>query len=109
MTEVTDSARRLDAAVEAVKSLDEENRAVAEEYALALEQLNREAIVALVRRLRADDYGKALLNQSLDDPSVRMLFAMYGIIRMPDVPTGVQLENLLSHNGSCCGGGCDCH
>ena len=108
MSDITDAARRLDAAVEAMKSLEGDARDIAEEYALAAEQLNREALVALVRRLRQDEAGKALLNGALDDELIRMLFAMYGIIRVPEMPAGVKVANLLANQGCCGGGGSDC-
>ncbi|WP_300590902.1 hypothetical protein [Microbacterium sp.] len=78
------TAARLDAAVAAISRLDPDSRAVAEEFALALDALSREALTTIVRALREDPRGKELLFDLVDDPAVRMLLGMHGIIRMPD-------------------------
>lgn len=78
------TASRLDAAVAAISRLDPDSRAVAEEFALALDALSKEALTTIVRALREDPRGKELLFDLVDDPAVRMLLGMHGIIRMPD-------------------------
>lgn len=78
------TASRLDAAVAAISRLDPDSRAVAEEFALALDALSKEALTTIVRALRQDPRGKELLFSLVDDPAVRMLLGMHGIIRMPD-------------------------
>ncbi|OJV97243.1 MAG: hypothetical protein BGO47_10280 [Microbacterium sp. 67-17] len=78
------TAARLDAAVAAISRLDPDSRAVAEEFALALDALSKEALTTIVRALREDPRGKELLFDLVDDPAVRMLLGMHGIIRMPD-------------------------
>lgn len=75
---------RLDQAVAAIHELPGESRAAAEAFALALDSLSRTALTEIVRRLRADPRGKELLFELVDDPAVRMLLGMHGIIRLPD-------------------------
>ncbi|WP_434968900.1 hypothetical protein [Microbacterium sp. bgisy207] len=78
------TAARLDAAVADISRLDPASRAVAEEFALALDAVSKDGLTAIVRRLREDPRGKELLFELVDDPAVRMLLGMHGIIRMPD-------------------------
>lgn len=78
------TAARLDAAVADISRLDPDSRAVAEEFALALDALSKEGLTTIVRTLRDDPRGKELLFELVDDPVVRMLLGMHGIIRMPD-------------------------
>lgn len=78
------AAARLDAAVADIGRLPAESRAVAEEFALSLDALSKEGLTAIVRTLKADPRGKELLFELVDEPSVRMLLGMHGIIRMPD-------------------------
>jgi len=75
---------RLDQAVSGIQALEPSSRAVAEEFALALDMVSREALTTMVRRMRADPRGTELLFDLVDDPAVRMLLGMYGIIRLPD-------------------------
>ncbi len=78
------AAARVDAAVTEISHLPPDARAVAEEFALALDALSKEGLTAIVRALRADPRGTELLFELVDDPAVRMLLGMHGIIRMPD-------------------------
>ncbi|KJL36259.1 MAG: hypothetical protein CMH36_07000 [Microbacterium sp.] len=82
------AATRLDRAVAALAELSPESRAVADEFALAADALAKDALTTIVRTLRADPRGKELLFELVDDPAVRMLLGMHGIIRMPD-PAGI--------------------
>lgn len=117
------TAARLDAAVAAISRLDPDSRAVAEEFALALDALSKEGLTTIVRTLREDPRGKELLFDLVDDPAVRMLLGMHGIIRMPDpaataeatapVPTAsarpvafVSLESLLRGPSAASTGAC---
>lgn len=77
-------AARLDAAVAAIRELDLDSQAVAQEFALALDAVSRSALTTLVRRLKADPRGTELLYELVDDPEIRLVFGMYGIIRLPD-------------------------
>jgi Fe-S cluster biogenesis protein NfuA/nitrite reductase/ring-hydroxylating ferredoxin subunit len=74
-------AARVDAAVSAVAALDSSSRATADELRTAVEAFHRDALVAIVRHLRADDHGRELLFQLVDIPSVHALFALHGIIK----------------------------
>lgn len=102
---------RLDQAVTSIQHLDPEARAVAEEFALALDALSRTALTTMVRRLKEDEQGKALLFELVDDPSVRFLLGMHGIIRMPDpeqaeqVRTGAGADGVAPGQGHGSGGG----
>lgn len=81
---LTAGAARLDAAVAAIRGLDLDAQAVAQEFALALDALSRSALTTMVRRLKADPRGTELLYDLVDDPEVRLVLGMYGIIRLPD-------------------------
>jgi hypothetical protein len=59
-------------------AVDAAARAVA-----ALEAVHRDALVTIVRRLRADGAGRDLLFELVDDPMVRLVFSLHGIIRTP--------------------------
>jgi len=59
-----------------------------EALARAVDAAHRAGLVTIVRRLRADDAGRALLFELVDDPLIRMLFSLHGIIRT-DAPAGV--------------------
>ncbi|MHB1172360.1 MAG: hypothetical protein ACYCZY_07655 [Lacisediminihabitans sp.] len=75
---------RLDNAVRGIQELSPEDQIVAEEFALALDAVSRQALTTMVRRLRADERGTELLFELVDDPAVRLLLGMHGIIRLPD-------------------------
>lgn len=90
---------RLDQAVEAIQRLDPESRAVAEEFALSLDALSRTALTTIVRRLKEDERGKELLFELVDDPGVRFLLGMHGIIRMPDPEQAEQVRSGAGADG----------
>lgn len=81
-TEFEQLAADVDAAaadVEALGSGDAKDAAKA--LGAAIEAFHRPALVQIVQTLKADPRGKELLFELIDDPSVRALFAMHGIIR----------------------------
>lgn len=81
-------AKAVDAAAEAVSSLPVgPARDAAVELREAVEAAHKAALTTIVRRLKADEAGKALLFELVDDPLIRMLFALHGIIRS-DPPEG---------------------
>ncbi len=77
------AAARLDAAMARLPELDAGPRGVVDEALDALNSLHREGLTTVVRRLRSDDHGRELLYALVDEPEVRMLLSMHGIIR-PD-------------------------
>lgn len=79
-------ARRVDAAVAALAELDPTARAAAEELKAAVEEVHRAGLTTIVARMRADDAARPLLFDLVDDPVVRMLLTLHGIIR-PDPVT----------------------
>ncbi|MCG7583261.1 NifU family protein [Mycolicibacterium sp. OfavD-34-C] len=79
-------ARRVDDALAAVAGLDPAARTAAEELKAALEEIHRAGLVTIVTRMRADDAARPLLFDLVDDPVVRMLLTLHGIIR-PDPVT----------------------
>lgn len=97
-------AQRVDDAVAALEGLDPAARKTAEELQAAIEGMHRAGLVSIVRRLRADDAGRAALFELVDDPAVHLLLSLHGIIR-PDPVThaGQVLESvrpqLHSHGG----------
>ncbi len=86
MTDVAEfeqSALDVDDAVGALAGLDPDARAAAERLQAAIEGFHRDALVLIVQRLKADPRGKELLFELVDEPAVRAVFALHGIIR-PD-------------------------
>lgn len=79
-------ATRVDAAVAALAELDPPARAAAEELKAAVEEIHRAGLTTIVARMRADDAARPLLFDLVDDPVVRMLLTLHGIIR-PDPVT----------------------
>jgi hypothetical protein len=106
-------AKAVDEAAAAVRELDDVPRKAAGELRTAIEAVHRAGLVTIVRRLRADDAGRALLYELADDPLVRMLFSLHGIIRT-EPPAGIGAAG--EHTGKrpaaaaceCGGGGCGC-
>ncbi|GEL19899.1 NifU family protein [Pseudonocardia asaccharolytica] len=81
-----DLARRVDDAVRAVAALEDPARRVADELKVAVEGIHRAGLVSIVRRMRAHPAARELLFELVDDPVVRLLFSLHGIIR-PDPMT----------------------
>lgn len=79
-------AARLDDALARAAELDPLPRQVLDDMRSALDGLHRSGLTAIVRALRADERGKELLFELVDDPTVRMLLGMHGIIRVPQDP-----------------------
>ena len=74
-------ARRVDEARRALDDLPPESADAAVDLQEAIEAFHRPALVAVVRRLRDDPRGKELLFERVDDPAVRAVLALHGIIR----------------------------
>lgn len=81
-----DLARDVDAAAARVAELPADARSAASDLQAAIEAFHRPALVHVVRTLRDDPRGKELLFDLVDDPNVRAVLALHGIIR-PDVTT----------------------
>jgi nitrite reductase/ring-hydroxylating ferredoxin subunit/Fe-S cluster biogenesis protein NfuA len=82
-------AERVDRAVGEVRGLPEDARRRALALKAAVEEVHKVGLTTIVRALKADPRGKELLFELVDDPAVRMLFAMHGLIRA-DVRTRAQ-------------------
>lgn len=97
-------AQRVDDAVRAVADLEPEARKVAEDLKAALEEIHRAGLVTIVKRLRSDEATREALFELVDDPVVRMLFTLHGVIR-PDPMTSAEQAlagvrpQLRSHGG----------
>ena len=78
-------ARRVDEARSAVDDLADDDAAVAVALQEAIEAFHRPALVAVVTTLRDDPRGKELLFDLVDDPAVRAVLALHGIIRADPV------------------------
>jgi hypothetical protein len=74
-------AKAVDGAAAAVAGLADGPRRAAEDLRAAIEAAHRAALVTIVRRLREDEAGRALLYELVDDPLIRLLFSLHGIIR----------------------------
>jgi len=86
LSDVESLAAEVEAAQDAVAALDPDARQVAERLQKAIEAFHRPGLVQLTRLLRDDPRGKELLFEAVDDPAVRAIFALHGIIR-PDPRT----------------------
>ncbi len=76
-------AKRVDDAVAALADLDPAARKAAEELQGAIEAVHRAGLVTIVRAMRADEGARAVLFELVDDPVVRTLLSLHGIVR-PD-------------------------
>ena len=74
-------AGAVDDALVAVEGLDDDARRAARELQEAIEAFHKPALVKMVQTLRDDPRGKELLFELVDDPHVRSVFALHGIIR----------------------------
>lgn len=91
---------RLDQAVNNIQQLEPEARATAEEFALAMDSLSREALTTMVKKLKADPRGKELLFELVDEPEVRFLLGLHGIIRLPDPEQAERVQQGIGEDGS---------
>jgi nitrite reductase/ring-hydroxylating ferredoxin subunit/Fe-S cluster biogenesis protein NfuA len=103
--EFADLARDADAALEAVHGLEPQARTKALALRDALDALTRDALIKLVRSLRADERGRELLVEALDMPEIYALFSKHEIIKPTvahRVAAALELVKpyLQSHGGS---------
>lgn len=102
--EIEDTARALDEAQSRIVDLDPAARAAVDEVIDALNALHKQGLTTVVRALKNDPRGKELLFDLVDEPDVRMILAMHGIIR-PDPETAARQVldqvrvGLQSHGG----------
>lgn len=74
-------AEKVDQAVAEVRGLPEDARRRALALKSAVEEAHKVGLTKIVQALKADPRGKEILFELVDDPAVRMLFAMHGLIR----------------------------
>lgn len=74
-------AARLDAVLRKVSKLDPDARAIADELTGALDDHRAAVLRTIVTRLRADDRGRELLYELVDDPEVHASLVKAGIVR----------------------------
>jgi hypothetical protein len=79
-------AARVDHVVADVLGLDEGSRGRALALKEAIEAFHRLGLTTIVRRLKGDPRGRELLYELVDDPGVRALFLMHGVVKPPPVP-----------------------
>lgn len=100
-------AKAVDDAAAAVAELPEPGRAAAQGLRAAIEAAHKAALVTIVRRLRDDEAGRAVLFELVDDPLIRMLFSLHGIIKTtPPTGVGAAGEHVAGHAAA--GDGCGC-
>ncbi len=97
-------ARRVDEARTAVDELDPDAADAAVGLQEAIEAFHRPALVEIVRTLRDDPRGKELLFALVDDPGVRAVLTLHGIIRADPITRANQAlaavrPYLQSHGG----------
>jgi len=101
---IEDLAQALDDAMARVAQLDPAARTVAQDCLAALEAVHKAGLTTMVRRLKADPDGKRLLFDLVDEPDVRMLLSIHGIIRADPLTVARQVldgirPSLQSHGG----------
>lgn len=75
------AAARVDEARAALDELAPDDARAALDLQQAVEAFHRPALVSIVKTLRDDPRGKELLFELVDDPAVRAVLALHGIIR----------------------------
>lgn len=98
--QISEWGARLDQAIANIQELPPEQRAIAQDFALALDALSKSALTTIVRTLRGDERGKELLFELVDDPTVRLLLGMHGIIRLPDPEQADRVSRGIGEDGS---------
>jgi Fe-S cluster biogenesis protein NfuA len=99
-----DRATRIDRAAQAVERLGDDARGAARELEGAIEAFHASVLKTIVTRLRADDRGRELLYELVDDPEVYTALAKAGIVKPSLAMRAVQVLDgvrpyLTSHNG----------
>lgn len=92
---LTELAKRVDEAARRVAELDGPARRAAEELREAVEAVHRLGLTTIVRRMRADDRARELLMRLVDEPEVRMLFMLHGIIRPDPVTAATRILDAI--------------
>jgi Fe-S cluster biogenesis protein NfuA len=97
-------AKRIDSALKAASRLEAEARIVAEEAIDAVEAHHAAVLHSLVVRLRADDRGRELLYEVVDEPEVYAALVKAGIVRPTLAMRAVQVLDgvrpyLTGHGG----------
>ncbi|HEC09578.1 MAG TPA: hypothetical protein ENI86_08425 [Acidimicrobiales bacterium] len=97
-------AGAVDEALARVTALDDDARGPALALKDAVEAFHRDGLVTIVRTLKNDPAGRELLFGLVDDPHVRALFTLHGIIRADPATRALEaLETvrpyLQSHGG----------
>ena len=77
-------AHEVDAALEQCRVLDDDGRKASMRLKKALEGFQKHVLTQVIRGLKDDPAGKALLIGLLDDPSVFSAFTMHGLLK-PDL------------------------
>ena len=83
-------AGRVARAIAALDSLDAASRERAYAAREAIEAFPKAGLTAIVKRLKEDPCGKELFFELVDDPGVRVLLAMHGIIPTASPPTALE-------------------
>jgi Fe-S cluster biogenesis protein NfuA len=97
-------ATRIDAAQKAVERLDADAREAAHELEAAIEDHHSTVLRTMVTRLRADESGREMLYELVDDPEVYAAFAKAGIVKPSLAMQAILVLDgvrpyLTSHNG----------
>ena len=88
-------AKRVDEALEAVDKLgDDSAKKAAQDLKTAVEDLHRSGLVTIVRKLKSEDVTREALLELVEQPEVRTLFTIHGIIKQ-DI--NVQITKVLEY------------
>lgn len=82
-------AAKVDTALSEVRQLEPQAQAKAMALKAALEEFHKHGLTKIVKALKEDSRGKEILFALVDEPEVRALFSMHGLIRA-DLRTRVE-------------------
>lgn len=81
LDELDQLAEAVDRAIAETEQLDDAARQTARRLRGALEKFHKAGLTRIVRALKADPRGKEILFELVDEPTVRALFLMHGLVR----------------------------
>lgn len=97
-------AEAVDVAIKEMEKLEPEAKKKARQVKQAVEDFHKPGLTAIVKALKSDPRGKELLFELVDDPSVKALFALHGLIRVDPTTHSARVLEMVrpyiqSHGG----------
>jgi nitrite reductase/ring-hydroxylating ferredoxin subunit/Fe-S cluster biogenesis protein NfuA len=97
-------AEAVDVAIKDMEKLEPEAKKKARQVKQAVEDFHKPGLTAIVKALKSDPRGKELLFELVDDPSVKAIFALHGLIRVDPTTHSARVLEMVrpymqSHGG----------